>query len=113
MRAIIAFAVIAALCAPTHSEEGSAATGLGTQTCAVFAQHYKNDPKLADLAYGSWAQGFMAGLNFATGTDKPRNIAALTTAQHSSVFRSACDRRPLAKFIEIVLIHYFSLPELP
>jgi hypothetical protein len=109
MRAIIASAIIAALFTPAHSEEGTAAMGVGTRTCALFAQDYKRDPKMAELIYGAWAQGFIAGLNLAQ--EPARNAAAVTVKDQASIFRIACDRRPLALFMEIVMIHYWSLPE--
>jgi hypothetical protein len=43
--------------------EPAGTTGLGATTCGEFAEHYTKDPNLADLMYGSWAQGFMSGWN--------------------------------------------------
>jgi hypothetical protein len=113
VRKIVTITVtLASLClrAEAKDNEPSSATGVGTQTCAVFAMHYRDNPKLAELVYGSWAQGFMAGLNFGGGDQKNmRNVAADSTEERWSHLRDFCDRRPLAIFMEGVMIYFFQL----
>lgn len=92
-----------------HSES-SGATGVGTGTCAIFASHYRGDPKLAELVYGSWAQGFLAGLNLSTR--EARNIAATTAREQFAYLRRYCDEHPLALMMDPLISEFYSFPKL-
>jgi hypothetical protein len=84
--------------------------GVGTSSCAEFGIHYKKNPKLADLVYGEWAQGFMSGMNTQLLSDgKPaRNIPAGDNGQ----IRQLCDQRPSATYFEVVRNYFATLPEI-
>lgn len=97
--------------AASSKEEGSAAIGLGTQTCAIFASRYRGNPTLTELAYGSWAEGFLAGLNFGDSTAS-RNVAASSSAEHFAILRQFCDSHPLALVMEGIMREFYSLPML-
>lgn len=103
-------AVLLALAAPARQASASpiVVTGVGTATCAVFAMHYKGDPKFAYELYTSWAQGFMGGLNIAARS--ARDLGSLTTEEHAASFREFCDEHPLLTFMESVMRHYDTLP---
>lgn len=51
--------------AATAGSEDAAATGLGTRTCAEFAELSKLNPDAAGIGLTAWMQGFMSGLNAA------------------------------------------------
>ncbi len=64
MRATV-LAIAFAIALAESAVADSVARGLGSQTCAQFAEQYRANPQRADIAYISWAQGFMSGWNFA------------------------------------------------
>src|SRR5689334_9555114 len=37
--------------------------GAGAVPCSEFANYYRNDPKMADAMFFSWAQGYISGIN--------------------------------------------------
>jgi hypothetical protein len=111
MRAI--FLVTAFAVALTESAVAdSVARGLGSQTCAQFAEQYRAAPEHADLAYMSWAQGFMSGWNFALIDSKNtyRNLDALTFDAQATHLRQFCNNHPLASFVQAVIDLFNSLP---
>jgi hypothetical protein len=112
MRVLVLMALMALLGGSALAVEPIAGTGVGTGTCAEFAQDYKNNPKLAERIYGAWAEGFMAGLNFATPSDElfGRDLAA-TVERQTFHIRQYCDAHPLAVFIQAVLDFYGTLPK--
>src|SRR5947207_624396 len=79
----------------------SAGTGVGGQTCGAFVRHLKGDRDFAGIVYGSWAKGFMAGMNMGKPTKKDwRNIAAVSTEEETAQLRDFCDKHPSTLFIE-------------
>ena len=110
-RVLLALAIIGALCTTALSEEPIVIRGVGAKSCAVFAANYKLTPKLAEMVYDSWAQGFMSGMNISLFFEyKPmRTIPA--TDQLTSGIRQLCSRRPLADFYQIVSDYFEPLPE--
>jgi hypothetical protein len=97
--------------ASAASAKEAVATGLGSYTCSQYAQMYRNDPQHTDIAFGSWAQGFMSGLNWSLMDQKMyRNLGEETADDAFFAFRQYCDAHPLATFVQAVLDHYSKLP---
>jgi hypothetical protein len=111
---ITAMTLWAANLATAEQREALIITGVGSTTCAVFAQNYKRNPKLSDLAYGTWAEGMITGMNVAKpdGT-KTRNAAAHSSAELAAWNRHYCDEHPLALFAQAIIAYYSQLPEIP
>jgi len=92
-------------------EKRYAFAGSGTRSCSHFAQDFKKFPDL-EIAYFSWAQGFMSGLNahYLITEKKYRNLALKPSEQQQAEIRSYCDERPLANFQDAVVNLYNSMP---
>jgi hypothetical protein len=110
-------AIAVVFCATAIADDRSdqaVVRGLGTSSCAEFGIAYKKNPKFADLMYGTWAQGFMSGINAQLLSDgKPaRKIPAPNDGQDFQI-RQLCDQRPLVPYLEVVWDYYDTLPELP
>ena len=98
-------------CTTAIADDQITMRGVGTSSCAEFRIHYRKNPKLADLVYGEWAQGFMSGLNAQLLSEgKPaRNIPAADNGQ----IRQLCDQLPSATYFHVVRGYFATLPELP
>lgn len=87
--------------APLRSDQ-AITTGAGTQTCAVFVAHYKGNVPFLENFYFSWAQGYMSGLNVATGNEtgnyKPADLNAIVPATQLRFIRDFCSRNPLKRY---------------
>jgi hypothetical protein len=112
MRSFALIILIMTLHVPTAKSAEAAARGLGTLTCAKFAQVYRDDPDRADLLFGSWAQGFMSGRNVTLMRDKNvyRDLASETADEENLGIRQYCDAHPLVTFLQAVEIHFLTLP---
>jgi hypothetical protein len=109
---ILTVTIVFCTTAMAYDKEG-VLRGVGAYSCAQFGSYYKDDPKLTDTVYSSWARGFMAGMNMQRRSDgKPyRNIPAPDDGQ--LWVRHFCDRHPLASYVEAVWGYFNTLPELP
>jgi hypothetical protein len=81
--------------------------GVGTQSCAVFANSYKSDPSMWELIYFSWAQGYMSRINTTAALHnidnknfRAANLNAMSINSQQSFLRSYCDRNPLRSYSE-------------
>jgi hypothetical protein len=109
----VVFVIIAAvLGASPVQAQPAAGRGLGTASCADFAEQYKGDPRHARMAYESWAQGFMTGMNFESmAPGKPyHDLNAITVDEQFRRIASYCDKHPLGAFVEAVIELYKILP---
>jgi hypothetical protein len=100
------------LFAALANAEPLAGRGLGLSSCGEFAQMYQADPKGAEVAFSSWAQGFMTGYNFAQEDNTYRDLGARTFAQMQSDIRQYCDRHPLGSYLDAVGDFLAKLPVL-
>jgi len=69
----------------------------------------------SDLVYGSWAQGFMAGWNYALFSEYHfyRDLGVKSADEENFHIRQYCDAHPLATFVEAVIDLWFTLPLKP
>jgi hypothetical protein len=81
-----------------------AAMGIGTSTCAVFANMYKGDPQWAETQFFTWTQGYLSGWNHILMiTGQPVfDMGSLSTERQKARLRSYCDQHPLGNFMEAV-----------
>ncbi len=81
-----------------------AVMGIGTSTCAVFANMYKGDPQFAEQQFFVWAQGYLSGWNHGLMiTGQPMfDMGSLSTQRQFARLRSYCDQHPLGNFLEAV-----------
>jgi hypothetical protein len=107
--------IIGALFVSSAAMAKTAARGVGTTSCAQFAQDYRRSPRTADIVYMSWAEGFMSGWNAGALSDQKalRDLGVKTAEDESRAIRYYCDAHPLASFLDAVLDVYFSLPSHP
>lgn len=114
MHRIIAALMLVGLCAAPGdaAENPMVTTGIGTRTCGEFAQDYRSDPNSAELAYFTWAQGFMAASNVELMVRKRpvRDLSARTVEAQKSHIRQHCDKRPLQLYMEAVVSLFRSFP---
>jgi hypothetical protein len=81
-----------------------AVMGIGTATCAVFANLYKGDPQWAEGQFFVWTQGYLSGWNHNLMiTGQPIfDMGSLSTERQMARLRSYCDQHPLGNFIDAV-----------
>jgi hypothetical protein len=85
--------------------------GVGTTTCAEFAKMVRNDPKNVERVFGSWAQGFMSGWNFALLEQSfYRDIGSESVEQTDFSIRQYCDTHPSATYTEAVMNVFSKMP---
>ena len=100
--------------AQTAESKEMVARGLGTTTCAEFANLYRADPKGTEIAFASWAQGFMSGWNFALmDRGSYRDLGSEDSDYANFEIRQYCDAHPLAGFVQAVMAHFLDLPVKP
>lgn len=113
MRLIGAIALIVGCCNVALSEEGAAVSGAGTRSCAEYAADYKQNPKVADMLYLPWAQGFLSAQNIRNVLEHKSMRSIPSNDRILMGIRQACDAHPLAPFFEIVLNFFNSQPQAP
>lgn len=86
-------------------EQEVAMIGVGTSTCAQFAQLYRTDPARTDEIFLQWAHGFLSGMNagFLTQGKQTFNILSVSISDQQFFFRQYCDQHPLENFASAVL----------
>ena len=95
-------------------QEPAAIIGAGVNTCAEFAQKYRDDPDHVMLIYFSWAQGAMSNINMLQKIMKKpmRDLVGFPLTEQMDRLRNFCDKRPLAHFGDGVLELFFQFPEI-
>jgi hypothetical protein len=92
------------------AEGEMALRGVGTSSCAEFANTYAKDPHNIETIYFSWAQGYWSCQNSnLLPNDQYRELAGSTDAQKATL-RSYCDKHPLAIYWEAAVAVFFSFP---
>jgi hypothetical protein len=111
MREIIAVFAVAAINASPALAQSGAMRGVGTGSCGEFAKAYRTNPQLAEVVWGTWAQGLMSGMNLQLAIDGKRmRLIPPPDQGESAHFRQVCDSRPLAPFYDVVFNYFNSLP---
>jgi hypothetical protein len=115
MKRIALLVIVWVLSSTPLSAQDVALMGAGLASCGEFGDAYRQNPQVVGALYSEWARGFMTGLNIASALEnKPmRYMGVDKPAQQASKLRDLCDKRPLAKFMEIVHTYYAALPEFP
>lgn len=113
MRALVAMMAALFAITPHQARAGFAGMGMGTATCAEYAQEYRKAPKQIEMLFFSWAQGYLSGINTGHIADhKPTaDLASISTDDQESRIRSYCDQHPLLTYAQAVLVLYYSLPQ--
>ncbi|MCS3689081.1 hypothetical protein [Bradyrhizobium elkanii] len=98
-----------------NAKEPADMAGIGTASCAEFAQDYYHNPAVAETAYTDWLLGFLTGANItASALNKPeRNIGAWSIRDIKSNMRDYCNDHPLASYIEAAIELFKQLPVMP
>ena len=86
--------------------------GAGTHSCAKFTDAFHKSPNM-ELAYFTWAEGFMAGLNIALNAKghPSRNTSALSIADQTSRIRKFCEMHPHQGYAAAVQALFSQLPQ--
>ena len=84
--------------------------GAGTRSCAQFAEDYRKYPAVVDGLYGSWAQGFITGMNFGLFTQNVGPKEPPPSNEIDATLRSQCDQHPLKAYWQVVSDYFFALP---
>jgi hypothetical protein len=93
--------------------EDSAGAGIGTSTCAQFAQECAKSPSFVESLYFAWAQGYMSGLNIFRSDNRYASLHAKSVEVEEDELRSYCDAHPLKNYVDAVMALYWSLPQNP
>jgi hypothetical protein len=84
--------------------------GIGTTSCAQFAELYRDTPEETETVFYSWAMGVMSGLNVSLREERanlmPHNFGA--DAQKGYI-RRFCDERPADLYVDAVMELYATL----
>ena len=116
---LVAVPVAAVGAEPSDSE--LVMMGIGTRSCGEFSEAYQSSPQAAEIAYFSWAQGYMSAANNVAanavgpgGTYRNRDLNSMPSVVQQYAIRSYCDQNPLALYFDAVLDLYgrFSLVEI-
>lgn len=96
-----------AFSAAAAADDGGVFTfGMGHAPCGEFAKAYQGDPETVELAFYSWAQGYMSGLNIVALANQGRSgttdLGAMPVEKQRSFLRSYCDKHPLADYMQAV-----------
>jgi|GEM_PF-2435238 len=94
-----------AMLAPCSGKADSAFAGVGSATCAQYAELVRLDPQRTHNMFLTWAQGFMSGLNVPQleGRRYVELLPPSYPAQAQSRFLSGyCDHHPRDKFFDAV-----------
>jgi hypothetical protein len=104
--------ILVVVCSPTAALAAADAAGLGTTSCAEFAEHVRVNPTRAEEVYYDWATGFLSGYTEANyDTHKPmRDLAAIPPAEKQRYLRIYCASHPLDDYFTAVKTLYRSLP---
>jgi hypothetical protein len=91
-----AFGIALAVSAPALSADTFAAMGLGTGTCAQFAELRRVTPERAETYFFDWAQGYLSGWNAAQLVQgKPyRDLNGMTVDEQRAFLRRYCEDNP-------------------
>jgi hypothetical protein len=106
--AIVALLVMAC----GEASAGIGVAGAGAVSCASFGKLYQNSPQETELAFFTWAQGYMSGVNLAgVALRRPsRDLDGMPAAHQQLFLRQYCNGHPLASFIEGVNELFEKLP---
>jgi hypothetical protein len=102
--AALALAITMPIESAHAAENGFAAMGFGTATCAQFAEIYRDNPSTTEIQFFAWAQGYMSGRNVAQiKQSRPYvNLSLLQTQTQRGLLLHYCNHHPLAHYIDAV-----------
>jgi hypothetical protein len=87
--------------------------GAGAFSCAQFRAEYKKNPKMADLNWGTWAQGFMSRMNAQLVREHKPGKTLPDVASTYRAIRQRCDGHPLSAFWVIVFDYFEEFHDMP
>jgi hypothetical protein len=95
-----------------EANAGIAVAGAGAVSCASFGKLYQNNPQETELAFFTWAQGYMSGVNLAAAVLKrpSRDLDGMPALHQQLFLRQYCNGHPLASFVEGVNELFGKLP---
>lgn len=105
---VVASIILGSGISGAQEEEKGTIAGAGWVSCAEFAQSYQRAPETTEDYFYAWAQGYMSGLNRASGERK--NLRGWTIARQKQHIRTYCDQRPLANVVAAVQNVFDNLP---
>src|SRR5271168_4537218 len=83
------------LAAPAHAADE---VGLGTNTCGIFAQQYRDNALDTDYQFGQWAAGYLTGANLLLqAAGRPRKELP-PFAKIRGLMRAYCNDHPLSGY---------------
>jgi hypothetical protein len=95
-----------------EANAGTAVAGAGAVSCASFGKLYQNNPQETELAFFTWTQGYMSGVNLSAAVLKrpSRDLDGMPAAHQQLFLRQYCNGHPLASFVEGVNELFGKLP---
>ncbi|HTV37496.1 MAG TPA: hypothetical protein VMF12_13770 [Xanthobacteraceae bacterium] len=117
MKGLLLAAVLTLVPMAAYGEPQAAALGFGLSKCSEFLDDTlgKDKSDTTDfLAYGSWAQGFMTGMNGSLevngGKNNEKNLGAFKIVEQMTRYAHYCEQHPDQVFELAVFDFYKSLP---
>jgi hypothetical protein len=91
---------------------GTAISGAGAASCASFGKFYQDNPRDAEEAFFTWAQGYMSGINttLIVLSRGSRDLSGMPQAHQQSFLRQYCNGHPLENYADAVNELYGKLP---
>jgi hypothetical protein len=85
--------------------------GVGVGACEVLNKH--SDDKQWVSEYHSWAQGFISGMNMASGLNKEdgKDLNSLTVTDQVKILAVYCKQHPKEQFMSAIYELYRSLDD--
>lgn len=84
-----------------YSQQATLA-GLGSLTCGQYAEWYKENPKMVEVVFFEWAQGFMSAVETVTQSLGKPTMSLLPSGfqanEQEAFMRQWCDAHPLQTF---------------
>src|SRR5262245_35793975 len=79
--------------------------GVGITTCAKYNEFYRQNARLTDDIFGSWASGYLSGLNSAFNytSHNYRNLGRYPVTSMTKWLHGYCARHPLEMFLTGVI----------
>jgi hypothetical protein len=112
---ILRFALFAACCVVAWGGVACAegkhfdTKGAGANSCAEYAKAYRSNPTQTDIMFGSWAQGYISGINAAM---EDAYFGVRNFDETLRFLRKYCNDHPLANVQDAAMELLKSLPRL-
>jgi hypothetical protein len=110
---LVTLAIVLSAGKEASSDSDEASAGVGSQSCAQFAQQYTATPDPTETLYFTWAQGYMSGFNrgLLLASEMPLSLNSKSQDAQKAFLRDYCHQHPLDSYARGVYALFSSLRE--